>query len=96
MSVSVNECVCVCVCVCACCLCVEGAFMSSSNVSGHPIVNDPLYNSPSWGPLRGKGGHCDVSHEEVGRLTRPNTCNFNHLLPIEMFGKGSDETIQVG
>ena len=38
-------------------------------VSGHPIVNDPLYNSPSWGPLRGKGGHCDVSHEEVDRLT---------------------------
>ena len=38
-------------------------------VAGHPIVNDPLYNSPSWGPLRGKGGHCDVSHEEVDRLT---------------------------
>ncbi|KAL8589918.1 hypothetical protein ACOMHN_024005 [Nucella lapillus] len=32
---------------------------------GHPIVNDPYYNSPAWGPQRGKGGHCDVSFEEL-------------------------------
>ncbi|KAK7498904.1 hypothetical protein BaRGS_00009996 [Batillaria attramentaria] len=32
---------------------------------GHPIVNDPYYNSPAWGPLRGKGGHCDTSFEEL-------------------------------
>lgn len=24
--------------------------------SGYPVVNDPLYNHPVFGPLRGKGG----------------------------------------
>ncbi|XP_076449753.1 pseudouridylate synthase RPUSD2-like isoform X2 [Babylonia areolata] len=32
---------------------------------GHPIVNDPYYNSSAWGPQRGKGSHCDVSFEEL-------------------------------
>lgn len=42
-------------------------------------MNDPFYNSPSWGPLRGKGGHCDVSHEEVG-LKRLNAFLFFAVL----------------
>ena len=24
--------------------------------SGHPVVNDPLYNHPVFGPARGRGG----------------------------------------
>ncbi len=29
-------------------------------------MNDPLYNSEAWGPLRGKGGQYDKSEEQVG------------------------------
>lgn len=32
---------------------------------GHPIVNDPLYNSPAFGPNRGKGGEFSKSLKEV-------------------------------
>ena len=35
-------------------------------VTGYPIVNDPLYNSPAFGPNRGKGGKYDRPVEEVG------------------------------
>lgn len=26
---------------------------------GYPIINDPIYNHESWGPLRGQGGVSD-------------------------------------
>ncbi|KAM8921389.1 pseudouridylate synthase RPUSD2 [Pelodytes ibericus] len=32
---------------------------------GHPIVNDPIYNTESWGPDRGKGGHVGKTDEEL-------------------------------
>lgn len=32
---------------------------------GHPIVNDPYYNSSAWGPQRGKGGHSELTFEEI-------------------------------
>ena len=32
---------------------------------GHPIINDPLYNSDVWGPERGKGGNYGKSEEQV-------------------------------
>ncbi|XP_053330976.1 pseudouridylate synthase RPUSD2 [Spea bombifrons] len=34
---------------------------------GHPIVNDPIYNTESWGPSRGKGGSIDKNDEELLR-----------------------------
>lgn len=34
--------------------------------SGYPIINDPLYNSPAFGPNRGKGGEFWKSDTEVG------------------------------
>lgn len=33
--------------------------------SGFPIVNDPLYKGPEWGPNGGKGGDFGKSDEEV-------------------------------
>ncbi|XP_067847065.1 RNA pseudouridylate synthase domain-containing protein 2 [Heptranchias perlo] len=32
---------------------------------GHPIVNDPVYNTEAWGPQRGKGGKVDKTDEEL-------------------------------
>lgn len=32
---------------------------------GYPIINDPIYNSFSFGKTRGKNGDYGVSHEEV-------------------------------
>ncbi len=32
---------------------------------GYPIVNDPLYNTDIWGPLRGKQGDFGKPEEEV-------------------------------
>merc|ERR1711972_1218060 len=32
---------------------------------GHPIVNDPLYNSVSFGPEKGKGGRLGKSKEQL-------------------------------
>lgn len=32
---------------------------------GHPIVNDPVYNTESWGPNRGKRGEISKSNEEL-------------------------------
>ncbi|XP_045191529.2 pseudouridylate synthase RPUSD2-like [Mercenaria mercenaria] len=32
---------------------------------GYPISNDPLYNSPAFGPNRGKGGIIDRSEDEI-------------------------------
>lgn len=32
---------------------------------GFPIVNDPIYATSSWGPLRGKGGQVGKSDEEL-------------------------------
>ncbi|XP_041375381.1 RNA pseudouridylate synthase domain-containing protein 2-like [Gigantopelta aegis] len=34
---------------------------------GHPIVNDPFYNSEAWGKERGKGGVYDHSEEEIAK-----------------------------
>uniref|UniRef100_A0A8C5PCZ8 Pseudouridylate synthase RPUSD2 n=1 Tax=Leptobrachium leishanense TaxID=445787 RepID=A0A8C5PCZ8_9ANUR len=34
---------------------------------GHPIVNDPIYNTDSWGPNRGKGGVLNKTDEELLR-----------------------------
>ena len=33
--------------------------------SGHPIINDPFYNSAAFGPERGKGGVYGQSIEKV-------------------------------
>ena len=33
--------------------------------TGYPICNDPLYNSPSFGPNRGKGGAFQKTDDEV-------------------------------
>ena len=32
---------------------------------GHPIVNDPLYNHPVFGPERGEGGRFGRSEDEL-------------------------------
>ncbi|XP_029807026.1 RNA pseudouridylate synthase domain-containing protein 2 isoform X2 [Suricata suricatta] len=32
---------------------------------GHPILNDPIYNSVAWGPSRGRGGHIPKTDEEL-------------------------------
>ncbi|XP_048188561.1 RNA pseudouridylate synthase domain-containing protein 2 [Perognathus longimembris pacificus] len=34
---------------------------------GHPILNDPIYNSSAWGPSRGRGGHIPKTDEELLR-----------------------------
>lgn len=34
---------------------------------GHPILNDPIYNSGAWGPSRGRGGHIPKTDEELLR-----------------------------
>lgn len=34
---------------------------------GHPILNDPIYNSAAWGPSRGRGGHISKTDEELLR-----------------------------
>lgn len=34
---------------------------------GHPILNDPIYNSLAWGPSRGQGGHIPKTDEELLR-----------------------------
>uniref|UniRef100_H0WQT8 Pseudouridylate synthase RPUSD2 n=1 Tax=Otolemur garnettii TaxID=30611 RepID=H0WQT8_OTOGA len=34
---------------------------------GHPILNDPIYNSVVWGPSRGRGGHIPKTDEELLR-----------------------------
>ncbi|XP_064641365.1 pseudouridylate synthase RPUSD2-like [Lineus longissimus] len=32
---------------------------------GHPIINDPIYNSPAFGPVRGKGGEYGKTLEQL-------------------------------
>ncbi|XP_078262220.1 pseudouridylate synthase RPUSD2 [Rhinoraja longicauda] len=32
---------------------------------GHPILNDPVYNTGAWGPRRGAGGHVGSTDEEL-------------------------------
>ncbi|KAG9480884.1 pseudouridylate synthase RPUSD2 [Eleutherodactylus coqui] len=32
---------------------------------GHPIVNDPIYNTDAWGPNRGKKGEINKTNEEL-------------------------------
>ncbi|XP_062974940.1 pseudouridylate synthase RPUSD2 isoform X2 [Elgaria multicarinata webbii] len=34
---------------------------------GHPIVNDPIYNTDAWGPAKGKGGKLSKTDEELLR-----------------------------
>ncbi|KAM6201016.1 pseudouridylate synthase RPUSD2 [Rhynchocyon petersi] len=34
---------------------------------GHPILNDPIYNSAAWGPFRGQGGNIPKTDEELLR-----------------------------
>ncbi|KAF7251787.1 RNA pseudouridylate synthase domain-containing protein 2 [Varanus komodoensis] len=34
---------------------------------GHPIVNDPIYNTDAWGPEKGKGGNLNKTDEELLR-----------------------------
>ncbi|KAM3918110.1 pseudouridylate synthase RPUSD2 [Leptodactylus fuscus] len=34
---------------------------------GHPIVNDPIYNTEAWGPNRGKKGEINMTNEELLR-----------------------------
>nr|KAF6393576.1 RNA pseudouridine synthase domain containing 2 [Pipistrellus kuhlii] len=34
---------------------------------GHPILNDPIYNSAAWGPSRGRGGHIPKTDEDLLR-----------------------------
>ncbi|XP_020865062.1 pseudouridylate synthase RPUSD2 [Phascolarctos cinereus] len=34
---------------------------------GHPIVNDPIYNTAAWGPARGRGGHIPKTDDELLR-----------------------------
>ncbi|XP_042543713.1 RNA pseudouridylate synthase domain-containing protein 2 [Dipodomys spectabilis] len=34
---------------------------------GHPILNDPIYNSSAWGPSRGRGGLVPKTDEELLR-----------------------------
>nr|XP_033806621.1 RNA pseudouridylate synthase domain-containing protein 2 [Geotrypetes seraphini] len=32
---------------------------------GHPIVNDPIYNTNAWGPTKGKNGKIDKTDDEL-------------------------------
>ena len=41
-----------------------------SVTAGHPIVNDPLYGHPAWGPRCGRGG------EGVGNMEQVYTCMY--------------------
>ncbi|XP_001381115.2 pseudouridylate synthase RPUSD2 [Monodelphis domestica] len=34
---------------------------------GHPIINDPIYNTAAWGPARGRGGHIPKTDDELLR-----------------------------
>ncbi|XP_074091209.1 pseudouridylate synthase RPUSD2 [Macrotis lagotis] len=34
---------------------------------GHPIINDPIYNTAAWGPARGRGGHVPKTDDELLR-----------------------------
>ncbi|XP_060118214.1 pseudouridylate synthase RPUSD2 [Heteronotia binoei] len=34
---------------------------------GHPIVNDPIYNTDAWGPAKGKNGNVNKTDEELVR-----------------------------
>lgn len=34
---------------------------------GHPIINDPIYNTDAWGPAKGKGGNINKTDEELLR-----------------------------
>ncbi|XP_078619532.1 pseudouridylate synthase RPUSD2-like [Branchiostoma floridae x Branchiostoma japonicum] len=55
---------------------------------GHPIVNDPLYNSTAWGANRGKGGIDSTSMNDVlGKLVTEET---------ERQGKGGDSSPSPG
>ncbi|CAH1233487.1 RPUSD2 [Branchiostoma lanceolatum] len=41
---------------------------------GHPIINDPLYNSAAWGSKRGKGGIDSTSMNDIlGKLVTEET-----------------------
>ena len=33
--------------------------------AGHPVVNDPLYNHPVFGPEKGRGGHIGKTEAEL-------------------------------
>ncbi|KAG8449651.1 hypothetical protein GDO86_016333 [Hymenochirus boettgeri] len=42
---------------------------------GHPIVNDPIYNTKAWGPKRGKGGEINKTDDELLKsLVEEHTC----------------------
>ena len=36
-----------------------------SSISGHPVVNDPLYNHPVFGPEKGRGGNIGKTEAEL-------------------------------
>ena len=40
-------------------------FSKKNSLSGHPIVNDHIYNTTAWGPSKGKGGDYGKSDEKV-------------------------------
>ncbi|KAL9976467.1 hypothetical protein ACROYT_G013774 [Oculina patagonica] len=41
---------------------------------GYPIINDPIYNHESWGPLRGQGGVSDqLVHKVISELAKSST-----------------------
>lgn len=48
--------------------------------AGFPIMNDPLYNHPAWGPKRGKGGegidNVDQVSMQAGTFTTGDKCTL--------------------
>lgn len=39
-------------------------YLHSFFISGYPVVNDPLYNHPVFGPLKGRGGDLGGKSDE--------------------------------
>ena len=50
---------------------------------GFPIVNDPLYNSPSFGPEKGKGGRLGKSHQQLIQVTKNHRIMvYEHIINV--------------
>ncbi|KAM4690709.1 pseudouridylate synthase RPUSD2 isoform 2-T2 [Rhinophrynus dorsalis] len=59
---------------------------------GHPIVNDPIYNTQAWGPKRGKGGEINKTNEELLRSLVEEHKSKQSLYILDI----SEDDVQLG
>jgi hypothetical protein len=59
------------------------SFLNHRNISGYPVVNDPLYNHEVFGPNKGRGG--DIGGKTDEQLVRDliNIHNAENWLGID-------------